>query len=86
MKEVDPVECRPILFIHDELTFEVKTDKIDKYAAIIKHHMVNPPLAQFGVELNLPLGSDCKFGSSLDDMHDWTPPEDLQSIANGEKE
>jgi hypothetical protein len=47
--------------------------------------MVNPPLAQFGVELNLPLGSDCKAGSSLDDMHDWNPPEDLQSIANGEK-
>lgn len=77
MKVVDPEECRPILFIHDELTFEVISSKVDKYAAIIKHHMVNPPLAQFGVELNLPLGSDCKAGSSLDDMHDWNPPEDL---------
>jgi uracil-DNA glycosylase family 4 len=83
MKVVDPIECRPVLFIHDELTFEVLTSKIDKYAPIIKYHMINPPLKQFGIELNLPLGSDCKVGTSLDNMYDWKEPE-LQSIATGE--
>jgi DNA polymerase I-like protein with 3'-5' exonuclease and polymerase domains len=83
MKVVDPIECRPVLFIHDELTFEVRIDLVDKYAPIIKHHMINPPLKQFGVELNLPLESDCKVGPSLADMVDWKEP-DLQSIANGE--
>ncbi|MDQ1279258.1 MAG: hypothetical protein QG670_518 [Thermoproteota archaeon] len=33
--------------------------------------MINPPLKQFGVELNLPLGSDCKVGKSLADMVDY---------------
>jgi hypothetical protein len=33
--------------------------------------MVNPPLAQFGVELNLPLASDCKIGKSLGEMVDY---------------
>jgi DNA polymerase I-like protein with 3'-5' exonuclease and polymerase domains len=71
MKVVDPKECRPILFIHDELTFEVRTDLVDKYAPIIKYHMVNPPLKQFGVELNLPLGSDCMVGTSLAEMREY---------------
>jgi DNA polymerase I-like protein with 3'-5' exonuclease and polymerase domains len=83
MKVVDPLECRPILFIHDELTYEVRNDLVDKYAPIIKYHMVNPPLKQFGVELNLPLGSDCMVGTSLDNMQEWKGP-DLQLIANGE--
>jgi DNA polymerase I-like protein with 3'-5' exonuclease and polymerase domains len=71
MKVADPEECRAILFIHDELTMEVLDSCIDKYATLIKHHMVNPPLERFGVELNLPLGSDCKVGKSLGDMIDY---------------
>jgi DNA polymerase I-like protein with 3'-5' exonuclease and polymerase domains len=71
MKVADPNECRPVLFIHDELTFEARDSEIDKYAKLIKYHMVNPPLKQFGVELNLPLGSDCKVGKSLADMIDY---------------
>jgi DNA polymerase I-like protein with 3'-5' exonuclease and polymerase domains len=71
MKLADPEECRPVLFIHDELTMEVLNSEIDKYAPIIKYHMVNPPLAQFGIELNLPLDSDLKVGPSLADMVDY---------------
>jgi len=71
MKVADPEECRPVLFIHDELTMEVKTDLVDKYAPIIKYHMTHPPLAQFGITLNIPLGSDCKVGKSLADMVDY---------------
>jgi DNA polymerase I-like protein with 3'-5' exonuclease and polymerase domains len=71
MKVADPNECRPVLFIHDELTMEVLDSEIDKYAKLIKYHMVNPPLAQFRIELNLPLDSDLKVGPSLADMVDY---------------
>ena len=71
MKVCPPDECTPVLFIHDELTFQVREDLADKYARIIKHHMVNPPLEQFGVNLNVPLGSDCKIGRSLGAMVDY---------------
>lgn len=71
MKVCPPEECTPVLFIHDDLTFQVREDLVDKYARIIKHHMINPPLEQFGVNLNLPLGSDTQVGRSLADMHDY---------------
>jgi DNA polymerase I-like protein with 3'-5' exonuclease and polymerase domains len=73
MKVVDPEECRPVLFIHDELTMEVLNSEIDKYAPIIKYHMINPPLKQFGVELNLPLDSDLMVGTNLAEMEEWKP-------------
>jgi hypothetical protein len=73
MKVVDPEECRPVLFIHDELTMEVLDSEIDKYAPIIKYHMVNPPLKQFGIELNLPLDSDLMVGNNLAEMEEWKP-------------
>jgi uracil-DNA glycosylase family 4 len=75
MKKVDLTECRPVLFIHDELTFEVKDELVPKYAEIIKHHMVKPPLAQFGITLNLPLGSDCKCGKNLAEMREYQADE-----------
>ena len=71
MKVCPPEECAPVLFIHDDLTFQVREDLVDKYVRIIKHHMINPPLEQFGVNLNLPLGSDTQVGRSLADMHDY---------------
>lgn len=71
MKVSPPEECTPVLFIHDELTFQVREDLIDKYTRIIRHHMVNPPLEQFGVHLSIPLGSDCKVGRNLAEMVDY---------------
>ena len=71
MKVCPPDECTPVLFIHDDLTFQVREDLIDKYAHIIRHHMIHPPLEQFGVRLSLPLGSDCKVGRNLAEMVDY---------------
>ena len=64
-------ECFPCLFIHDELIFECLKDKVAEYAPLIKYHMENPPLEQFGVRLNLPLVADMKMGRSLADMEDY---------------
>ena len=66
-----------MLFIHDELTFAVRDDVIDKYATLIKYHMTNPPLDKFGISLNVPLGSDCKVGKNLGIMSDYEPKNEI---------
>lgn len=62
---------RPILFIHDELVFEVPSDvdRIDEIWACIKEEMENPPLKRlFGFQLRVPLVAEAKLGKNLADM------------------
>ncbi|RLF61809.1 MAG: hypothetical protein DRN37_00160 [Thermoplasmata archaeon] len=64
--------CRVILFIHDELVFEVRDDeRLVDYARIIKQEMENPPLERdFGVRLSVPLVAEAKVGENLAEMVD----------------
>ena len=68
--DLDPVEFRNNLFIHDELIFEVKDNsKVEDYARMIKHEMEHPPLYRnFGVKLKVPLKAEVKWGYSLGDL------------------
>lgn len=62
-------ELRAVLFVHDELVFEVRDDCIEKYGRIVKHEMENPPLKRdFGFELKVPLVADIKVGKNLGEM------------------
>jgi len=62
-------EIRLSLFVHDELIFEVREDKVDEYAPIIKWHMENPPLERdFGVKLKVPLVAEPKVGPNMAEM------------------
>jgi uracil-DNA glycosylase family 4 len=64
-------ECKLILFIHDDLTFEVREDKVDHYAKKIKHAMENPPLKEeFGIDLRVPLVAEVKVGDNLAEMQE----------------
>jgi len=66
-----PQLCFPVMFIHDEIVFQIKDDPkvIDKYARIIKFEMENPPLERdFGVKLKVPLVADPAIGSNLAEM------------------
>lgn len=67
---INPDEFRLVLFIHDELVFEIKESiDLNKYAKIILHHMENPPLERdFGVKLKVPLRADIKIGKNLNDL------------------
>lgn len=69
----DPEIFRPILFIHDELVFEVKEDAdLPYYAGVIKHALENPPIERdFGIKLKVPLLSDVTIGPNLSDMKDF---------------
>jgi DNA polymerase-1 len=67
---IDPKECKPVLFIHDELIFEVRDNsKLIDYAKIVKHHMENPPLFRdYGLKLSVPLVADAKVGYNAAEM------------------
>ena len=64
-------EARLVLFIHDELIFEVKEDLIDAYIVRIKDHMEHPSIEKkFGVRLSVPLKADVKVGPNLKDLEE----------------
>jgi DNA polymerase-1 len=64
-------EARPVLFIHDELIFEVMEDKVDKYVPIIQKYMENPRFEKFGVKLRVPLLAEPKIGVNASDTVDY---------------
>ncbi len=69
---LNPEECRAILFIHDELVFEVKDNsRLIDYAKAVIHEMEHPPLKRlFGVEMSVPLVAEAKIGDNLARMED----------------
>ena len=60
-------DCKMLLQVHDELIFEIKKDKIDKYLALITQEMENAldPLAK----LDVPLLVESSFGDNWDEAH-----------------
>jgi DNA polymerase-1 len=69
LKLLNPVEIKPIMFVHDELVFEVRGDLLEKYLPIIKHEMECPPLYElFGVTLTVPLKVEAKVGPNYADL------------------
>jgi DNA polymerase-1 len=69
-KDLNPEEIRNILFVHDELIYEVKDNsKVEDYARIVKHEMEHPPLERdFGVKMRVPLVAELKLGKNLSEM------------------
>lgn len=76
-------EIRPVLFIHDELIFEVIENKIDYYVPHIVTAMEHPPLERFGVKLRVPLLAEPKIGDNASDTKNYI--KDCNSIAKGGK-
>jgi uracil-DNA glycosylase family 4 len=61
--------CRPVLFIHDDLTFEVKSNKVKHYTKMIKYEMEHPPLKEdFEIDFKVPLVAEAKVGKNLAEM------------------
>ena len=56
-----------LLQVHDELIFEVKERKIEKYQALIRQEMENAlnPL----LSLDVPLLVESSFGDNWDEAH-----------------
>jgi len=70
--DFDPNVCRPVMFIHDELVWEVREDAdVRHYAKVLKHSMENPPLKRdFGYTMTVPLAASVKVGKNLADMEE----------------
>ncbi len=70
--DIDPQKFRPIMFIHDELVFELKEDEdIRCYAKLLKDAMENPQLERdFNYKMEVPLASSVKVGKNLADMEE----------------
>lgn len=58
----DNGEIKMLLQVHDELVFEVKKDKVKKWAKIIKSEMEN------AAKLKVPLKVEAKVGRDWRDM------------------
>jgi DNA polymerase-1 len=71
---LNPEEILPVLFVHDELVFQVKeTADIEKYAKAIQYEMENPPLQRdLGVTLKVPLVAEVSVGPNLASMQELT--------------
>ncbi len=71
-EDIDPCEFRPILFVHDELVYEVREDLTQQYARLLKEKIEHPPLVRdFGIELKVPLVADIKCGKNLAEMEEF---------------
>lgn len=70
---LDPKEAKPIMFVHDELVFEIKETRLDYYAPLIQYQMENPPLKKlFGVEFAIPIKTDAQIGYNYADLSSYT--------------
>jgi|TARA_B110000459_G_scaffold114326_1_gene126420 DNA polymerase-1 len=60
-------DCKMLLQVHDELIFEVKDSKIDKFQTLIRQEMENAldPL----ISLDVPLLVESSFGNNWDEAH-----------------
>lgn len=69
---LDPREAFMVGTLHDGIFFEVKEDKVDKWAPIIKETLETLPLKKtFGTELSIPIVADVEWGQH------WGEPEDM---------
>ena len=55
-------ECKMLLQVHDELVFEVKEDKVEHYAKILK------PLMEEAIRLSVPVKVEAKAGDNWGEM------------------
>lgn len=62
-KKLPPGEARLISTVHDSILFEVREDKVDKWAPVIKETMETLPLEEeFDCLLTVPIVADVKAG------------------------
>lgn len=58
-----PSDCKMLLQVHDELVFEVREDKVEYYAKILK------PLMENAIKLSVPIKVEAKVGDNWGEMN-----------------
>lgn len=71
-------ECRPVLFIHDSIVWEVDIDKIQFYSRSIIEAMTNiDTQSKFGFTPSVPFVAEAEEGYNLADMVEYDPEEEI---------
>jgi uracil-DNA glycosylase family 4 len=70
-------ECKPVLFIHDSIVWEVDIDKVNTYAGVILDGMTNiETKSKFGFTPSVPFVAEAEEGYNLADMLEYNPEEE----------
>ena len=71
-------ECKPVLFIHDSIVWEVDIDKVQLYAKRIIDAMTNiETQSKFGFTPSVPFVAEAEEGYNLADMVEYNPEEEV---------
>ncbi len=63
-KELNPTEAAMVMTLHDGIGFEIREDRVEYYAPIIKEVMETLPLEKtFGCKLTIPIVADVEWGT-----------------------
>jgi len=61
---MNPREIAMVMTVHDSIRFEVREDKVEHYARLVKETMENLPLKRvFGSDLTVPVVAETKWGT-----------------------
>jgi hypothetical protein len=74
---VDDCRAKIVLFIHDELIYEVDEDYVDEFTPKLISHMENLPTERFGFKMRVPLVAEAKIGTILSEMRDYKQEQQL---------
>jgi DNA polymerase I-like protein with 3'-5' exonuclease and polymerase domains len=68
---LDHREARMVMTLHDGIGFEIKEDRVEHYAPLIKETLENLPLAKtFGARISVPLIADVEAGTHWKGIED----------------
>jgi DNA polymerase-1 len=71
-------ECKPVLFIHDSIVWEVKTEHLSKWAKAIIGDMTSiDTQSKFGFTPSVPFVAEAEEGYNLADMIEYNPEEEI---------
>jgi uracil-DNA glycosylase family 4 len=73
--QLNPRDARMVMTLHDGIGFEIKEDRVEHYAPIIKQTMENLPLQRtFGFNPSVPIVADVEWGSH------WSGTDDASGL------
>jgi DNA polymerase I-like protein with 3'-5' exonuclease and polymerase domains len=69
--------CKPVLFIHDSIVWEIDIESLVSYAKLILHTMTTiDTQSKFGFTPSIPFVADAEEGYNLADMIEFNPEEE----------
>jgi len=68
---LDKTKAKMVLFVYDEIVFEVDEDYVDRVTEVVPRIAANLPLQEyFGITLSVPIMVGCKIGKTLAEMEE----------------